>query len=160
MSDHKARPPLAGSPAAELTKKYTALSNAGYSLVVAGMRSVVLASKTFIETKDGLKPTRDATTAFGKVHTLGDYALDQLARLSSCTMLRGRAGLFEIRCNGIRFYGARVGTWDGRDLVLMLDGEQKAGARAADSAVLDRCEQQKARAIEILADSSPKGHKR
>lgn len=91
-----------------------------------------------------LQPETDVNRAMRHALLLTDLAFDLATRSNWCSRLQGRPGLFEIRVNGVRFYGGRVGNVaSGSQEILLLvfaGAEQKAGRRAASDDELDRAE--------------------
>ena len=137
------------------------LARGPFGIVVAepGWRSVCLA----------ITPPKDSATALAKVRTLVTAPFNDLTRTKWLTFpMTGRAGLFEIRHNGVRLYGCRSTTIDTRAVFVMLTSEQKAGKSKANPAVLDAAEallktlalDLKASATQYAAELKREGEKR
>lgn len=109
-----------------------------------GPAAVVAAVRGWREAMSALKPAGDVDRALQKALTLAHTPFEQAVKVRWCSRLRDRPDMFEVRVNGVRFYGGRITTVGQPPAVILLfaGAEQKAGSRAADSAVLDRAEAQ------------------
>ena len=132
-----------------LTKKSTLFLDRGFKRVARPSgsardgrpeRAVVFIGARCDKERRKLKPTDDVVSVIAKTHKMMDLGLEACAAMAWCQFpLRGTAGLFEIKKNGVRLYGGRVDTIDGVDCLVLLAAEQKAGKAGADRALLDRC---------------------
>jgi hypothetical protein len=118
------------------------------TLQVDGPAAVIYGVPEWVQEKARLTPSRDVISALAKLVVLSKNSLEAVGGMSFIGFpLRGRAGFFEVRVNGIRFYGTRVATLQPnppkhlqeRALLILLGAESKAGKRSADSALLDAC---------------------
>jgi hypothetical protein len=117
--------------------------------LVVGTATVVVCVPTWNQERAALTPTIDVQRAYAKLLRLADHSLEAFGRMNFLTFpMKGRNGFFEVRQNGVRFYGARHCRVGPTDLVVMLGVEQKAGRTNASKAVLDQSE---ARLLEFKA---------
>lgn len=127
-----------------LTDLSTLLDDGGLHVLTEGAVAVVLVSATWRRDRDGMTPEEDVVRALGTARALADTALDTMCKMQRAGRLKARHGLFEIRCNGVRFYGAHVGrcyrNGGSRDVIVLAGAEQKSGRTKADAALLDRVE--------------------
>lgn len=109
-----------------------------------GQVAVVCVSRAWLRDRDGLTPEQDVINAMKTMLSLAETPLQTAFGRNSCSRLKGRDGLFEIRRNGVRFYGGHIGETSeaGQRLAVLafVAAEQKAGRTAADAALLDRAE--------------------
>ena len=121
------------------TKLYTLRLGFEPTLVEEGGASIVLAHQRWLDLRATLKPSRDVAQAAAKLKFLAAEDMETLARMGWFTFpMKSRAGLFELRKNGVRFYGGRIGTLDDRAVHLLAGGESKGGKTQASPAELDR----------------------
>lgn len=129
-----------------MTKLSTLLAGGDLAQIAIGRVAVVLGSKSWRRDVAGMTPERDVDSATQTAMALAGLPLDTAIRTASCSRLTGRGGMFEIRRNGVRFYGAKVGevVVDGRPIavvaIVVVAAEQKGGRAQANSALLDRAE--------------------
>ncbi len=127
-----------------LTKMYTlleAVAKLGLDVLVDQPRGGVVVSNDDWGTEQAsIKKRNDVLRAGAKVEVLGQHGLETAKQQKFCTFpMRGRSGLFEIRVNGVRFYGGRLGTAEKREVSVLLGAEDKDGNNEADRRILDRC---------------------
>jgi len=128
-----------------LTDLSTLLRDGGLERLAVGSVAVILATSAWVRARDGMTPEEDVMRALKTSRALAGTPLDRMVRMNGMSRLRGRSGLFEIRCNGVRFYGGRVGrcTALGQvlELLVLAGAEQKSGKTNVDEELLDRVEQ-------------------
>lgn len=119
---------------------YTLAERLGLQLLVERRMAAVFGTAEFVEESNGIANSDDKERADARLIPLVENGLEKVARLKFCTFpMKGRAGLFEIRVNGVRYYGGRIGTANGKDIYVLAGAENKAGRAAADDGLLDRC---------------------
>jgi hypothetical protein len=126
-----------------LTNLSTLLANSDLQEVASGTEAVVLGTDKWRSIQLAMTPERDVDRATVHVRQLANTALDTAIKTGWCSRLRGRSGLFEVRVNGVRFYGGQIGTTTGSNrplLVLTFVGAEHKGGRQASAAVLDEAE--------------------
>lgn len=136
-----------------MTNLSTLVSDGELVQLAQGPCGTVAAVAGWRESVRALTPGGDVDRALQKALTLAHTPLDIAIRAKWCSRLRGRSDMFEVRINGIRFYGGRVTTAGQLPaLVLLFAGaEQKAGSKEADPAVLERAESKLAEIRDRLA---------
>ncbi len=139
-----------------VTNLSTLLAGGEVVQLAQGSCGTVAAVPGWREFAGGLTPTDDVDRAFRKALTLAHTPLEQAIRANWCSRLSGRADMFEVRINGVRFYGGRITTaGQPPTLILLFAGaEQKSGSRSADQDVLDRAEAKLNGIRQLLAQES------
>lgn len=119
---------------------YTFFERLGLQLLADRNVAAVFGTPDYVSESNGIANAEDKVKADAKVLVLGDHGLEKIARMNFCTFpMKGRAGLFEVRVQGIRYYGGRLGMSAGKEIYVLAGAENKAGKSAADPAILDRC---------------------
>lgn len=113
-------------------------------LATEGLTGVVFFDKGVKERIERLTPTEDVLSAIAKVSKFGHTDFETITRMGFVTRLSRRSGLFEVRKNGVRFYGGRLPSTEVSDrtksIYVLLASEQKSGKSEADPQLLDDCE--------------------
>lgn len=127
-----------------MTKLSTLLADGEFVQLAVGSCAAVVAVRGWRERSTALTPREDVDRAVQRALALADLDFGIAIRTAWCKRLTGRPGLFEIRFNGVRFYGGRAGRQSGPDqavIVLVFAGaEQKSGRSGADATELDTVE--------------------
>lgn len=121
-----------------MTKLSTLLAGGEFVQLAAGTAACVLATADWHAKTAKLAPAQDVARANQKAMLLGNTPFGVAVQTSWCSRLQGHPDLFEIRINGIRYYGGNLGAADATApavIVLVFAGaEQKGGRRHADDA--------------------------
>jgi hypothetical protein len=110
-----------------------------------GDEAVVVSTPSWRKDRDGLTPEQDVLNAMKKLTALAAIRFETALGMNSVKQLKANA-LFEIRVNGVRFYGARLPmvhiAAGPRSLLVVAGAEQKSGNVRPDASLLARVERE------------------
>lgn len=119
---------------------YTFSLQLGLQLLADRSVAAVFGTSDYVAESNDIANSEAKLRADARLLPLGDNGLEKVAKLKFCTFpMKGRAGLFEIRVEGVRYYGGRIGNSDGKQIYVLAGAENKAGRDEANAALLDRC---------------------
>ncbi|MBM4346147.1 MAG: hypothetical protein FJ100_22465 [Deltaproteobacteria bacterium] len=121
-----------------MTNLSTLWADGAFVQLAAGPAAHVIAVADWHQKTAALTPEVDVDRATARALSLAGVSLAVATRTNWCSRLQGHPDLFEIRINGVRYYGGNAGPAGAGVpvlLVLVLAGaEQKGGHRGADPA--------------------------
>lgn len=132
------------------------LEELGLDELCDGDAACLVGTEVFARELRRLDLSRDQSRSLhARLQTLAQHGLDECVKLKSFSRLKKAGhGLFEVRKEGVRFYGGRLPGGDKEHLVL-LGAENKSGNVAADADLLARCKQELATLSNALTAEEP-----
>lgn len=137
--------------ALDLDTFLSTLCGPGARTLCAGSKTIVVVDAMWTKDTRKIRDKRGLEGALAKARELGELQLETASKLHWLKFpLGARRGMFEIRRDGVRFYGGRITTFDRKQLVILTGAERKDGD-AADPALLDRCEKTLVAIADVVA---------